>query len=269
MSTETKTGIVYLLYNTVNYKLYVGSSKRKLTLRISDHKCKAKDHKSRLYRHMRKIGSDNFLIKEICRVPESELLKTEDFYIKIFGIGTKMSLNKRRAGWDNKEWSKYHKISPKEYHAEYYKDNKSKFQEKSKEYYIKNRDREIARVRQYEKDNKEHIKSRKKIYREKHKEEIKAYYHENKEHLAKKKREKRASNRARGLFYCESCNYTAPTKFKLETHYKTSKHERVLKIVAGEITVKYSCVPCAYYNNSKQAYNAHMIQKRHLAKVSS
>ena len=80
-----KTGTVYIIRNTINDRIYIGSTTRKLNERMREHKSRAitKSKNSELYDDMRLYGCDCFSIEAIkTDIPESELLDAEYKAIK-------------------------------------------------------------------------------------------------------------------------------------------------------------------------------------------
>lgn len=79
-------GYIYAIKNTVNDKIYVGQTRKRLIDRFRVHKQAARDtsNRSKLYTAMRELGIDNFYIEEICRCKYNELNDKEKYYISVY-----------------------------------------------------------------------------------------------------------------------------------------------------------------------------------------
>ena len=86
------TGYVYMIYNDVNDKLYIGETLQKITTRFKQHIQKAFDENRKydghLFRAIRKYGKEHFFVKEIDKVTgldrnkvKEEIQRLEVFYI--------------------------------------------------------------------------------------------------------------------------------------------------------------------------------------------
>ena len=61
MPANYKNGIIYKIVNNVDNMVYVGSTTTKLCYRMAVHRCNMRNNNNAtLYKHMRKIGIDNF-----------------------------------------------------------------------------------------------------------------------------------------------------------------------------------------------------------------
>lgn len=89
------TGYVYMIYNNVNDKVYIGETLQKITTRFKQHIQMAFDEHRRydghLFRAIRKYGKENFFIKEIDKVignnrskVKEELQQLEVQYISMY-----------------------------------------------------------------------------------------------------------------------------------------------------------------------------------------
>lgn len=102
---------VYGIYNTVNNKMYVGSSKN-IASRISSHKhlLKYNKHSNKyLQNAFNKYGENNFkaIVLRVCKI--QNLLRVEDFYITKYNtLNSKFGYNLTLAsiGTKNYKWSK-------------------------------------------------------------------------------------------------------------------------------------------------------------------
>ncbi len=80
-----KTGIIYIIKNDINSKVYIGQTTTSLETRFYQH-CKKSTLANRhykLYNAIRKYGKEHFFIKEIERnIPLNELNEREIYYIE-------------------------------------------------------------------------------------------------------------------------------------------------------------------------------------------
>lgn len=71
-SIQLYTGFVYLIYNNINNKVYIGETIRSINKRFKEHiyeaNKKSSDKVFYLYRAIRKYGLEHFFIKEISRI---------------------------------------------------------------------------------------------------------------------------------------------------------------------------------------------------------
>ena len=85
MTIEKIIGIIYIIINLVNKKVYIGQTQQKLSQRWSQHKSSAKTgEKTPLYNSMRYHGIENFRIKKIEEVPIKLLDDKEIEYIRSY-----------------------------------------------------------------------------------------------------------------------------------------------------------------------------------------
>lgn len=86
------TGYVYMIYNNVNDKVYIGETLQKITTRFKQHIQKAFDENRKydghLFRAIRKYGKEHFFVKEVDKVTgldrnkvKEEIQRLEVFYI--------------------------------------------------------------------------------------------------------------------------------------------------------------------------------------------
>lgn len=81
-----RIGVIYLITNKINGKMYVGSTTGTIQKRWREHRCLAKTKTDiYLYRAMNKHGEKNFKIEEICTVLDISFLNaTEEYFINLF-----------------------------------------------------------------------------------------------------------------------------------------------------------------------------------------
>jgi len=160
---DYKLGKVYKIVNTVNDKIYVGSTcKKLLSQRMCDHRANCRDEKrcgkSLLYQEMKDVGIDTFSIILIELYPCTtidELTKKEQEYI----TELKPALNMVCAH-NPPDWKKYYQE---------HKETRIATSKKSRE---KNLEKVMERQKKYYERNKEKILERQKNYHEKNKDEI-------------------------------------------------------------------------------------------------
>ena len=80
-------GIIYLITNNLNKKVYIGKTIRSLQSRWSEHlrDMHNPQRDNKLYRAMNKYGSDNFTIEILEEnIPNENLSEKEQYYIKLY-----------------------------------------------------------------------------------------------------------------------------------------------------------------------------------------
>ena len=179
--------------------IYIGSTSEKLlSNRMGKHRCNYKrwligieKTKCNAYDLFDKYGIENckiILIEKVNATCKEELLSRESHYIR-----NMKCLNTVIPDRTAKEW-----------HKEYYQNNKEKFQSIQKQYY---------------QDNKEYIDNKNKEYKEKHKEAIEKYQEEYRNNLENKQRKKELESKP---VTCE-CGCII-TKNKLKRHQQSQRH---------------------------------------------
>jgi len=107
-SQEKPYGIIYLITNNINGKGYVGQTIQTIEARWRGHISNArKNSESVIHKSMRKYGTDNFVIEEICKAFNQEELDIQEQYW-IFelnthfnnGKGYNMTWGGEGAGWE-------------------------------------------------------------------------------------------------------------------------------------------------------------------------
>ena len=138
-----------MIINFIDDETYVGSTTKTIKERMSGHRnsmSKASKRNTKLYRHMRALGFDNFCTIEIEAVEVSsvaELHRKEGYYIQRYNS----SLNHLIAGRTEKEWAMANRESILDKHRTYYRINKDEYLRKCKTY-RQTKGKEIA-VRQH------------------------------------------------------------------------------------------------------------------------
>ena len=128
-------GKIYKIYNTVNQKIYIGSTTREISERMNQHRTRFNLKYMPLYRAMREIGRDNFfieLIEELKCDERKQLYEREGYWIKHYE-STINGYNKVLVGRNQKQYYEDTKHHPekKERKKSYYK----KWISKNKDYY--------------------------------------------------------------------------------------------------------------------------------------
>jgi len=72
---------IYKITNTVNGKLYIGQTVKNIEVRFKEHVNASKNTNYKLYKAMRKYGTDNFIIKVLQECPKEQLNELEIYWI--------------------------------------------------------------------------------------------------------------------------------------------------------------------------------------------
>jgi hypothetical protein len=193
-----KTGIIYKLCSLNSNKCYIGSTTRKMSVRLSEHKHSYTRYLNGGYHYVTSFEickAENIFIIELERVigNKEAILSRERYYIE----NTDNIVNKNIAGRttamyyiDYKEKFQQKYNNNKDKHKQYYIENRDKIlqkynenKEKKQQYYIENKEKK----QQYYIENKEkkqqyyiENKEKKQQYYVKNKEKIRQYYEKNK-----------------------------------------------------------------------------------------
>lgn len=204
-------GKIYIIRNTQNDKVYVGSTTQRLCERMSKHRSDAKGRLSHLplYVAFNEIGVEHFYIELLedypCKSIE-QLLRKEGEWIR--------QHNSFENGYNGCIAGRIHKESVKAWNER----NKDKIIQDTKKYYEQNKDKILQQCKEYYSNNKEkYIKLNKEWYeknKDKHSQKSKERYERNKEKLSQKVK-------------CECGCET--THGNLTAHRKTKKHQEWLQ----------------------------------------
>ena len=120
-------GKIYLIRNTVNDLLYVGSTCQTVAQRMTGHRSRAKDTKKNysIYKAMRELGIDKFYIEWHSDFPcerGDQLAKREGEVMRELGSRTN-GYNERQAGRTRAEYYNDNVESVRAQQAEYQKNN--------------------------------------------------------------------------------------------------------------------------------------------------
>ena len=93
-------GLIYMIYNDVNDKVYIGQTKQPLKDRwyIHQYNAKNKVHDYYIYRAMNYHGIDKFHIKELERCPNEQLNEKEIYYIEKYNSFAPNGYNSTKGG---------------------------------------------------------------------------------------------------------------------------------------------------------------------------
>ena len=201
---DYKNGKIYVIRNSTDEDIYIGSSCQPLCKRFQKHKDNMKGYKKdrKLYSKMNKLGKEQFYIELYEEYPcdnVEQLRRREGEIIREL----KPILNKQVAGRTEKEWREDNKDYVKEERQKYYEENKDKLSQYHKEWYEENKEEQRQKHKEYRAMNRDKILEQKREYHHRHKdrlsEEKKQYYQDNKEYFQEKARQHREENK-------EKCN---------------------------------------------------------------
>lgn len=82
---EERKGLIYIIRNNINNKVYIGQTTRTMETRFKQHIYDSNKLNTHIYKAMRKYGVDNFYVELIeDNIPSEELDNKEVMYIKNF-----------------------------------------------------------------------------------------------------------------------------------------------------------------------------------------
>lgn len=233
-------GKIYFIYDWTNDEQYIGSTTISLKRRLLKHEGHYREwlNKTNSYVSSFKIiangNYDIYLIENYpCETLEQLRIRERHWQdkwpcinmVKAYVSPEEKKLHQLQYVQENKEHIK-------EYHHQYYLDNKEDFaiwgkqyreehkteyQEYHKEYYKQNSDKIKAKVKEYADNNKDLIKERSKKYRESHHEEK---IQKDREYRARNKEKLNESRRQRVVCEC-GCEYSSGSK---AYHMRSQKH---------------------------------------------
>jgi group I intron endonuclease len=175
-SKDYSKGKIYVIRNTVNDKVYIGSTTQPLCKRMAGHReVFRKKTNQILYNAMNEHGVDNFYIELLEEHPcenLEQLRKREGEFIreyKSFDTG----YNQRIAGRNKKQWYNDNIETAKQREKQYRDAHKQDTAQRSKTHYEENKDEIHTRQKQYRQENKPIIQQQNKEYYAKNKDTIK------------------------------------------------------------------------------------------------
>ena len=130
-------GLIYKIICNVTNNIYIGSTTKKLNIRMSKHKYDCKTNKG--CRSKEIIKNNDFKVETIEEIEfdnKIELHEREKFYII-----NNICVNKVIPNRTNKEYRENNKNKINEYAKEYRENNKNKIKENKKQYYFHNKDK--------------------------------------------------------------------------------------------------------------------------------
>ena len=201
---DYKNGQIYVIRNSIDNEIYIGSSCQPLCKRYQKHKDNSKGYKKdrKLYSKMNEIGIDKFYIELYEEYPcdnVEQLRRREGEIIREL----KPVLNKQIAGRTLAEWQEDNKELLKKWKKQYYEENKERLNEYHKEWYEENKEEQLQKKKEYKEKNRETVLQKKREYHHKNKERIseekKQYYQDNKEYFKEKARQNREENKERDI----------------------------------------------------------------------
>lgn len=150
MNRYTKSKI-YMIYNDVSDKCYIGSTTQTLKTRFSQ-------HKSIWRRQRNNCERSSIIFEESQEATKIKLLEE-------CSCENKRSLHERERYWIKYfEEKSVNKFIPLRTSKEYEQDSKEKINKRKRQYYKENKDKLRAKDRIYEEQNREKIKERKRKY---------------------------------------------------------------------------------------------------------
>lgn len=251
-------GKIYVIRNTLNDLLYIGSTTIALCKRMTRHRCDSRKDRcksTKFYRALAELGSEHFFIELLEKYPcetIEELKRYEGEMIRKFdtirnGYNTviagrnsaeyraeeKEKLKAKRAGpWKAQRAEYYlkHRDEKREKHKVWRESHQEHIKQRSKEYYAANKELIAERRKPYIEANKEKKNLYAESYREANKDLLiarrKKKYQENKEKMKAASQAYREKNREKVLARykeradCSACGRTM-NRSSLERHMKT------------------------------------------------
>lgn len=156
---DYQDGKIYVIRNSINTMVYVGSTTQTLTARMRGHRKCVHKKASKLYTAFAELGLDTFRIELIENFPcdsKEELTRREAHFIREY----------------KSVENGYNFIIPCRSDAEYYIDNKQKMDNYAKEWRANNKEKMRGYYKKWAEANKEKVKEIDKEYREKNKEAL-------------------------------------------------------------------------------------------------
>lgn len=216
-------GKVYKITSDNTTDVYIGSTTKELSQRLSGHKNAYKrfaDNKTNYCLSFELVKHAHFeitLVEAVNVETKEELLKREGFH----SMNTPNCINKKIAGRTMKEYYDANKAEILEYHKTYYAENKTEILETHKKYRTENKDKIVESKKEWFIANRDQVLEKNKAYRE-----------ENKEDLQLKQKE---------ICECEcGLQYSRSNKSQ---HYKSALHKNKLELIknggtGNEIIIK-------------------------------
>lgn len=176
---------IYKIINSIDDKIYIGSTKNTLSRRMAQHRSKSKctENNMKLFQHMREYGITNFYIELIEEKEVSS--KAQQFILE--------SKYQREL---NPELNRLHAHNTEEQRKEMKKRGDKIYKERTnynKVYYQNDKDNQRQRSKEYKENNKDKVSDYNKLYSIKNKEELKLKRRE-RNRIRKEQRESSSSS---------------------------------------------------------------------------
>ena len=243
--TKYQQGKVYCIKSPHTPNIYIGSTIRPLSYRMSLHNYHYRKHTKGEHGNISSFDIIKFgdayieLIENFPCANKEELEKREGEIIR----ESPNSINNNIAGRTKQQYYEDNKESILERHKQYYEDNKESIREHSKQYYEDNKESIREYAKQYYEDNKEYYNQYSKQYRENNKESMKEYekqyYQNNKESIIEKKKQ-----------YYENNKESIREYYK--QYYQDNKESIREKLNEDEVKLYYQKNKIKFKNNLKQ-----------------
>lgn len=231
--------IIRLLDGTI---VYVGSTRRRLSIRWNNHVGKSKYCTTPIYRLLAEEGVMNFgilLVEDYPCENYTQLRQQEQHLIDFL----KPTHNRQRAYRSSEE--------DRQIRIEYRRRMRAQF-----------KDQLNAQAREEYAKNPEHFREKARRYGEAHREEINAKaierYHQQAEVAL-----------ADQLFRCECCEYNFPCEKYLTRHLATAKHQTRQDLADAGQEPEHFCEVCNLVFKDKRCLTRHCQRKTHLTKVAA
>lgn len=215
-------GKIYIIRNTENDMVYVGSTSQRLCERMAKHRNDGKGRLSHLplYQAFNELGVQHFYIELIENYPcenIEQLLRKEGEWIRQYN-SFENGYNGSVAGRNIKQWREQNKNVLLQKRKNYYEQNKDKIIQQKKEYNEQNKDKITQYMKEWRNQNKDVIVEKRKEHYQENKDKItkqtKIYREQNKDKIAEKRAEK-----VKCACGCEVA------KYNLSRHNKSQKHQ--------------------------------------------
>lgn len=167
-------GKVYVVRNTENDKLYIGSTATALSKRMSKHRTASKSRNTPFYKAMREIGREKFYIELVeafpCKSCE-ELMAREGHFIRHYDT-FKRGYNNKIEGRTKAIYNEEHKEELKAYKNKYNEEHKDDRLDYDKQYYEANKDKVRQRVKKFQQENREAVNAYNRAYYQRKKQQL-------------------------------------------------------------------------------------------------
>ena len=225
MMADFLSGKIYIIKNSINDLVYIGSTRCELHERMLKH-THTLNHTSTksdlpLYRAMAEHGQDNFYIELLEDYPCDTLtqlrLKEGEWITRCEANKPHRGYNIKVAGRTDTECKQIWNERNPNYKHDYYISNKNTINANNKLYYENNKDTILAHNKEYRQANKDLISRQRKEYVEANAEHVKEFKHD-----WYVKNKQRYAEDGKQVVMCEcGCEVT---KYNLTRHKKTKRH---------------------------------------------